>query len=315
MSENLSSWSTRIFRWYDLSLPNSNEQPLIDFDPEIKLLPASHFTLDQLTFAYNQTRIDYLIPMPMNSARLGAYVENYDIDMENSLVAVDGQHILGLGMLGVRDHRTWITRLGVLPARRRRGTGEAIMRGLLAGSIALKANYVVLEVIKGNTPAHELFRKLGFQETRELTVLRRPPAIPQSLPKGRCEWMTRDIVLELLKNYVQTKPYSNRLAWTNELETFLNTDDAAGIHINLGGIGKGWMAFRHQKSILTHFVINIESGDPVKIVKEILIHLYHRYPLLDTYIENLSIEDSYLITLQDMGFIEAFRRIEMELAL
>lgn len=292
---------------------NSNEQPLTDQNPAIELLPANQFSLEQLTSAYNQTRIDYLIPMPMNSARLQAYIHNYDIDLEHSLVAVDGHQILGLGMLGVRKHRTWITRLGVLPVRRRRGTGEAIMRGLLAGSKALKADYSILEVIKGNKPAHELFVKLGFKETRELTVLRRPPAIPQELPKGHIEWMNRDSIFKVLTEFDQTASLDNRLAWTNELESFQNSADTAGLNINMGLLGKGWMVFRNQKSVLSHFVFNIVSGDPAKIVKEILIHLYHQFPLLDTYIENLSIDDPHLAGLQDLGFIEAFRRIEMEL--
>ena len=38
------------------------------------LLPASDFTLDELTKAYNQTRTDYLIPMPMNPDRLNEYI-------------------------------------------------------------------------------------------------------------------------------------------------------------------------------------------------------------------------------------------------
>ena len=38
---------------------------------------------------------------------------------------------MGLAMLGVRPGRTWVTRLGVLPNRRRRGTGEALVRALL----------------------------------------------------------------------------------------------------------------------------------------------------------------------------------------
>jgi hypothetical protein len=30
----------------------------------IELVPASQFTLDELTAAYNQTRVDYIVPMP-----------------------------------------------------------------------------------------------------------------------------------------------------------------------------------------------------------------------------------------------------------
>ena len=36
----------------------------------IELLSAEQFTFQELTDLYNQTRVDYLVPMPMNTARL-----------------------------------------------------------------------------------------------------------------------------------------------------------------------------------------------------------------------------------------------------
>jgi hypothetical protein len=74
------------------------------------LIPASAFSYEELTDAYNHTRIDYLVPMPMNAARLHEYVQIYDVDLGSSIVAVDGNEILGLAMLGVRERRGWITR-------------------------------------------------------------------------------------------------------------------------------------------------------------------------------------------------------------
>ena len=79
------------------------------------LLPASDYTLDELTQAYNQTRTDYLIPMPMNPDRLNEYITLYDVDLPSSRVAVVGETIVGLGMLGRRPGQGWIPRLGGLP--------------------------------------------------------------------------------------------------------------------------------------------------------------------------------------------------------
>ena len=55
----------------------------------MKIVPASHYTFEQLTEAYNQTRVDYLVPMPMNVARLREYAHAYDVDLDGSCVAVD----------------------------------------------------------------------------------------------------------------------------------------------------------------------------------------------------------------------------------
>ena len=87
---------------------------------DLGLLPASAFSYQELTDAYNHTRVDYLVPMPMNAKKLQAYVENYDIDLDASAVAIDGQEVLGLAMLGVREGRGWITRLGIINRLRRR---------------------------------------------------------------------------------------------------------------------------------------------------------------------------------------------------
>ncbi len=54
----------------------------------IELVPASRFTIEQLTAIYNQTRVDYLVPMPMNARRLQEYITAYDVRLEHSLVAM-----------------------------------------------------------------------------------------------------------------------------------------------------------------------------------------------------------------------------------
>lgn len=281
-------------------------------EPPIQILPASRFSLDELTAAYNQTRVDYLVPMPMNAARLAAYIDVYNVSLPHSVVAVEGDQILGLGMLGVRSQYSWTTRLGVLPVRRRRGTGEAIMRGLLAASQSLGLGCTILEVIKGNSPAYELFRKLGFQETRELLVLRRPPGKPALTPEWMVTWLDRADALDTFQACLKNHSQKSRPAWTNQLESLQNTDDLMGLQIHLGGGSRGWMIFRRQKFLLSHFIFHTEYGDPASVAEALLSHLYQRFPLIDTYTENIVADDPHIPALHKMGFIEAFRRIEME---
>ena len=279
--------------------------PLPVPDSTVRLYPASQYTIEELTSAYNQTRVDYMVPMPMNAARLAAYVKNYDVDMERSWVAVDGGEILGLAMLGVRPGRTWITRLGVLPVRRRKGTGEALTRALIESTCQLGRPLSVLEVIMGNHPAHQLFLKAGFQETRELLILRRPPGPPQPAQSSRPAWLEKEEVLDRLCSH-PVHP-----AWTNELESFINAGDAQGVEVSLESGGRGWLVFRRQKFMLSHFVLHTEAGDPDAVAAALSMNLYNRYPHIDTYIENLPVDDPHLPALLKMGFFEVFRRIEM----
>jgi GNAT superfamily N-acetyltransferase len=274
-------------------------------DPAVRLVPASQYTIEELTIAYNQTRVDYMVPMPMNAARLAAYIKTFDIDMERSWVAFDGDEILGLAMLGVRPGRTWVTRLGVLPVRRRRGTGEALINALLEGTRQLGRPLSILEVIKGNFPAHQLFLKVGFRETRELVVLRRPPGLPTISPTSKATWLEKEEALDRLCAH-PVHP-----AWTNELESYINAGDAQGLEVDLGYGGHGWMVFRRQKFMLSHFVFHTETGDPETITTALATNLYNRFPHIDTYIENLPANDPHLPSLVQLGFFEVFRRVEM----
>ncbi len=275
-------------------------------DSPIQLVPASSFSIHQLVAAYNQTRVDYLVPMPMNAARLAEYVRIYDVDLDRSQVAVDGDQILGLAMLGVRPGRTWITRLGVLPIKRRRGAGEALMRALLDATEQLKINCTYLEVIKHNTPAHTLFLKLGFIETRELLILRRPPGAPAEIPAAEVDWLDRVEALARLA------AHSASPAWTNETRSFANIDNVMGLSLSLPDGSTGWLIFERQKFLLSHFVM-LTQGDAVALCRALLAHLYQRYPNLDTHAENIPIDDSHLPAFFETRFVESFRRIEMQL--
>ena len=50
-------------------------------------VPASQYTYQQLADVYNQTRIDYIVPMPMNAKRMQEYIDHYDLDLDNSIIA------------------------------------------------------------------------------------------------------------------------------------------------------------------------------------------------------------------------------------
>jgi ribosomal protein S18 acetylase RimI-like enzyme len=272
----------------------------------IRIAPASAFSLEQLTAAYNHTRVDYLVPMPMNTARLAEYIRVYDVDMQRSVVGLDGDRILGLGMLGVRPGRTWITRLGVLPSTRRHGIGETLMRELLAAAHHLAIDFTVLEVIKHNTPAHQLFLKLGFYETCELLVLRRPPGAPALAPSGQARWLDRAEALARLRTRGQP------IAWTNETESLSNVVNLQGFQATLPDGESGWLVFERQKFILSRICLQADRGDPARVGRELLAHLYQHYPDLDTHTENIPVDDAHLRAFLEAGFVESFRRIEMQ---
>jgi ribosomal protein S18 acetylase RimI-like enzyme len=275
------------------------------FAVDIKLLPASHFSIDDLTAIYNQTRVDYMVPMPMNAARLAEYISVYDVDLEHSLVAMQGNELRGVAMLGVREGRAWITRLGVIPTTRRNGVGEALMIGLIEQAERLNIQFDMLEVIKNNTPAHTLFHKLGFYEIGELLVLRRSPMPPPAPIIADARRLERAESLILVGRDRGTQP------WTNQSETLVNASEISGLYLTLADGSRGWLVYQRQKFTLTRFIYKTETGDPVKMAYAFLSHLHHQYPRLDTQLENIQVNDPHLPAFYEMGYVESFRRIEM----
>ena len=272
----------------------------------IKLFPASQFTIEQLTAIYNQTRVDYLVPMPMNAARLSEYIHTYDVDLEHSLVAMQDDRLLGVAMLGQRQDRAWITRLGVLPNTRRTGVGLALCEGLLEHAEGLGMRFQMLEVIKNNVPAHSLFLKLGFYETGELLVMRRSPIIPPPEPVvADAQRLDRIEALDLVGQNRGIQP------WTNQSESLSNAADVSGLRLTLVDGSSGWLVYQRQKFLLTRFAFKTETGNPADMARAFLSHLHHQYPRLDTHIENIQVHDPHLGAFYESGYVESFRRIEM----
>lgn len=275
-----------------------------------QLAPASRYSIEQLTAAYNQTRVDYLVPMPMNAARLADYIRTYDVDLAHSFVAAAGQ-MLGLGLLGVRPDCTWITRLGVLPVQRRHGVGRAIVEALLEASETVGGERTVLEVIKNNVPAYNLFWDSGFREARELLVLRRPPGPPAAVTVGEARWLDRAEALALAEQ--RRAPES----WITDAQSLAHVEQLMGVRLTLPDGSRGWIVFEHQRHgkyivVLSRFALSTEQGNPITLGKALLAHVYQRFPDLDTHIENIAASDPHLPALYAMGYVESFRRIEMQ---
>lgn len=292
------------------------------------LLPASEFSIEELTDAYNRTRIDYLIPMPMNPGRLQEYITLYDVDLTCSCVAITDDTIIGLGMLGVRPDMGWITRLGVLPDGRRQGVGNVILERLLEEAARHDLPVVWLEVIQGNTPAHELFRKHLFQETRELIVARRPPGSARNMSAvmtaRKAHYLQHNEAIEL---HCQRQ---ERLNWLNSVESMRNIRPSAaassgdqpigalpyelprlsGIWVEFQDGSQGWVTYQATTLQLKHINVEVIRGNPTRTTTNLLEFMHRLHASQDAVVENIP-EDERWAGFQQAGYFEVFRRIEM----
>lgn len=284
---------------------------MLDNESTLDLIPASAFSYEELVEAYNHTRVDYLVPMPMNAARLREYVETYSVDLDSSVVAVDGNEVLGLAMLGVRANRAWLTRLGVIRSKRRRGTGWQMVTHLIAQARQKQADHVTLEVIKNNQPALSLFEKLGFSPTRELLVLRRPPSQPQIEPPPWVEM----VALGYAEAVHLLQQRQAQASWLDEYESLINAGNLAAFHTTLADGSQGWLVYQNTVFQLARLVIQTDNGDPLAVGRALLHHLHTAHPVQDTKTENLPADDPHWPAFKEMGYLEMFERIEMALLL
>jgi GNAT superfamily N-acetyltransferase len=276
------------------------------------LVPANLFDYDRLVHAYNETRVDYLVPMPMNAARMQEYSRLYDISLAHSNVALKDDVMFGLGMLGMRPNRTWVSRLGVLPEGRRQGTGQAIMDELFRQSYLLEAETVWLEVIKGNTPAHTLFLKCGFEETRELIVARHPPRPDAEIPADIC--VKHVTPLDHEDAIILLSHRKDRPNWLNEIETFQHMRNLSALVVELENGGRGWVTYHAGLLQITRVMVEVTAGDPTEVAAAVLHVLHQRHKRQDTVVENLP-DDAIWQGYRAAGYFEAFRRIEMKVEL
>lgn len=274
-------------------------------------IPASRYSFEALAQIYNASRVDYIVPMPMNARRMAEYVTAHDVDLDASVVAVNGENEpCAIGMLGWRDRRGWVTRLGVIPERRGRHVGRFVLNCLLDAAQDRGASLAQLEVIEGNAPAHALFMKAGFQETRRLYVLRRPPSpIPPSASA-----LLKNAQIEMLDTQACLDALNQRdlpISWLEETESMQKTGTLEGLAVTLENGQRGAVIFCRLPLQLSHItpVAPVDASDTLKTALAALIHYQH--PKHDTKLENLDADSRFLAAFQSVGYVVDFRRIEM----
>lgn len=100
------------------------------------------------------------------------------VDLEHSLLAYlpDGR-LAGAAILCRRGQRGFVLDFGIVPALRGQGYGQVLFAALVAQARRAALLEVSLVVNAENQPARQIYRKAGFEQTRELGSLRgRAPA-------------------------------------------------------------------------------------------------------------------------------------------
>lgn len=181
---------------------------------------ASSFSLHELASVFNQAFSDYLIEVYFTEHSLREYIRRHGLDLDASLVVGADGYLVGLLLSGSDGSTTWNAGMGIHPSWRRRGLGSDLLDEWLTNSRAAGLDRALLEVIKQNLVATNMYRSRGFREVRDYQGFegrmgwsRAPPINPDHVHRVDVEelltvyrkghsWQKRPDVLRRLVDFV-----------------------------------------------------------------------------------------------------------------
>ena len=111
---------------------------------------------------------DYVVPMKPPQERFVEMLRRRGYEPEASVAAFDEERIVAFTLNGVEGDAAYDSGTGVVPSHRRRGLAREMMERSARLLRGRGCSTYVLEVIDSNRAAIELYRRLGFVETRGL---------------------------------------------------------------------------------------------------------------------------------------------------
>ncbi|MCZ7538884.1 MAG: GNAT family N-acetyltransferase [Anaerolineae bacterium] len=281
--------------------------------PQIIYCPVSQVDFEQFTNAFNHAYSDYFTPIVMTPGSFRALIRQDDLDLDASVAALADHHIVGTGMLGLRQDEAWIGGMGVVPEWRRRGIGLRMMEHLLEQARLQRAREVRLEVIEANEAARRLYEHLGFVPTRRLLVLERTPGDALPTPAGYTirTWPAAD----LLRYFYAFHDSAN--CWQRDLRSLQHRSDtvrgwAALCAEIVVGYALGWSS-RHEIRLAD--LATRPGEDRPAVAAAILAHLHRMQPEAFGHSYNVAEDDPALAGYLGSGYEVSLRQHEMRLPL
>lgn len=191
----------------------------------VEIDSASSLDQAQRAELFNSAYEGYLLPFRIDEQQLAGMDAAFDIDVDASRIASRDGELVGLGNLGVRGEDAWIGGVGVVPAARRSGVGEALMHALHEQAGDRGVRNVWLEVIFENSSASALYEQLGYRAVRDVEVWSLPaedgPATAREVPVDEAHARLREL-------------RTGREPWQRADKTVANYNDTHGLETDAG---------------------------------------------------------------------------------
>lgn len=177
--------------------------------------------------AFCEAFSDYLVKMDMPLWKFETMARRRGYEPRVSLGAYDGDRLVGFVLNGLRSWNGRATAYdagtGVVPDHRRRGITTALFTHLLDLLRGEGVEAYLLEVIKDNTPAHELYAKQGFSVVRGLACHAGKRA---DLPgPGPCEAVLETTGVDALDWEALEAMWDFAPSWQNSVDSVMAVPD------------------------------------------------------------------------------------------
>ncbi len=264
----------------------------------IRIESAAGLSLPALTELFNAGYAGYIVPVGVNEAYLRNHIQQFDISLEHSAVALDDERPVGFAFLGIRGTRGWVAGVGVATEYRQQGVGRRVMLALLDNARAAGLTSVQLEVIVGNDKAHVLYQKIGMQDTGRVLVLERKPAPVEAvawagaLADGDVQTALAAFdALHTRANVWQREPQSIRQAGTPP-QVRLALRDGALLAYALG-------TFNSER--ISMLDLGVDPAQPDALAA-LMAGLHDAYPLAVGRLVNVNDDDPAVAVLEGLGY-------------
>lgn len=139
----------------------------------LRFVPAASVSLAEYAAALTASFRGYQFRILMDAGALARRVRFEQYDLENSLLAYDGEALVGVASLSVRGEAGWVAGLAVVPEQRGRGRGRELVSALVGRARSLGLKRLSLEVLAPNTAARRLYEWAGMRVERDLLIMER----------------------------------------------------------------------------------------------------------------------------------------------
>ena len=130
---------------------------------ELTAVPATQFSIEQLTTILNDCFEDYLVPVTLS---VEVFVQRFSaegLSLLDSCVWLDGDVPAAMAVVARRGDEARLAAFAMRPAYRGKGVGRRLMGALLDALREQGVRRMWLEVIRDNHAAVALYHSLGFE--------------------------------------------------------------------------------------------------------------------------------------------------------